>query len=163
MRHTFAFLFLNALLIAASSSAADVTVLHENKAVLISETLADPTDLWIRPAELKRVNGFELKPEGACLDEICVPVRQDENSDMFITRSGQSWFNVAELADRIEQPYAVDYEEGVWSFGAIPVQRSGFVKDGMAPDFELPDVNGKHYRLSDFKGKKIMLLTWASW
>jgi peroxiredoxin len=32
-----------------------------------------------------------------------------------------------------------------------------------APDFTLPDMNGKLHSLSDFRGKKVLLLTWASW
>ncbi len=32
-----------------------------------------------------------------------------------------------------------------------------------APNFELPDVNGKRVRLSDFKGKVIILDFWATW
>ena len=34
---------------------------------------------------------------------------------------------------------------------------------GQAPDFALPDRNGKIVRLSDFRGKKVVLVTWASW
>jgi peroxiredoxin len=33
----------------------------------------------------------------------------------------------------------------------------------MAPDFEMKDRAGKLVRLSDFRGKKVMLVTWASW
>ncbi|HER2678182.1 TPA: TlpA family protein disulfide reductase [Streptococcus pyogenes] len=33
----------------------------------------------------------------------------------------------------------------------------------MAPDFELKSVDGKTYRLSDLKGKKVYLKFWASW
>ncbi|HEL1088556.1 TPA: TlpA family protein disulfide reductase [Streptococcus equi subsp. zooepidemicus] len=33
----------------------------------------------------------------------------------------------------------------------------------MAPDFELKSIDGKTYRLSDFKGKKVYLKFWASW
>lgn len=138
-------------------------VIHDDRVVEVAETLADPTDLWIDPDDLEHVNGFVLKPEGACLDEICVPVRQAENSDIFITRQSKRWFNVAELADRIQQPYVVDYDTNVWSFGAIPAQRAAFVDRAVAPDFELPDTDGKRHKLSDFKGKKIMLLSWASW
>lgn len=156
---------LAALLLAAAAThvGADAVVLYEDRVVAVTETLADPTDLWIHPGELPRVNGFELKPEGACIDDICVPVRQDENSDIFITRQGQAWFNVAELADRLNQPYVADYDTGVWSFGDIPVRRASFVKRGIAPDFTLPGVDGRSYTLSDFKGQKIMLLSWASW
>ncbi|EHI70430.1 TlpA disulfide reductase family protein [Streptococcus ictaluri] len=34
---------------------------------------------------------------------------------------------------------------------------------GKAVDFELKDINGKTYRLADFKGKKVYLKFWASW
>ncbi|MBI2591472.1 MAG: redoxin domain-containing protein [Candidatus Brennerbacteria bacterium] len=33
----------------------------------------------------------------------------------------------------------------------------------LAPDFELMDLNGQKIKLSDFKGKKIILNFWASW
>ena len=125
--------------------------------------LPDANDLWVRPRDLPTVNGFELKPEGACFEDICVPVQQDQDSAIFITRGDQAWFSVSELAQRLRQPYTVDYESNVWSFGAIPVSRQRFTEQGMAPDFSLPDWQGKQVALSDFKGKKIMLLTWASW
>ena len=34
---------------------------------------------------------------------------------------------------------------------------------GQVPDFALPDRNGKTVRLSDFRGKKVLIVTWASW
>lgn len=33
----------------------------------------------------------------------------------------------------------------------------------IAPNFELKGVDGKNYKLSDFKGKKVYLKFWASW
>ena len=151
------------LLLAGTQAFGGAVVLYEGQVVDLKNTMADPTDLWIPPNQLARVNGFELKPEGACIDDICVPVRQDVDSEIFVSRQGQQWFNVAELADRLQQPYAVDHDSGVWSFGAIPVRRASFVERAVAPDFSLPGADGKTYQLSDFKGKKIMLLTWASW
>ena len=147
----------------AAQALAGAVVLYEDRAVTVDNTLADPTDLWVRSVELSRVNGFELKPEGACIDDICVPVRQDVDSDIFVTRQGTQWFNVSELADRLNQPMVVDSDNGVWSFGAIPARRSSFLNKAVAPDFSLPDIDGNTIKLSDFKGKKIMLLTWASW
>ncbi len=151
------------LLVAWTQVLAGAVVLYEDRLVDVADTLSDPNDLWVKPSELTRVNGFELKPEGACIDDICVPVRQDENSDIFLNRGGESWFNVTELADRLQQPYAVDYDSGVWSFGAVPARRLSFVNEAKAPEFTLTDMSGNSVKLSDFKGKKIMLLTWASW
>ena len=139
------------------------TVLYQDQAISVAETLADPNDLWIPPSQLTRVNGFELKPEGACIDDICVPVRQDEDSNIFVRRAGTSWFNVSELASRLEQAAVTDYDAGVWSFGAVPARRTSLVNQNRAPDFSLQDKDGNSVQLSDFKGKKIMLLTWASW
>ena len=140
-----------------------VTVLYDDRATEVERTLEDPNDLWVMPTDLPRVNDFELKPEGACLDDLCVPVRQDRDSEIFVTRSGQAWFNVTELARRIGQAWAVDHEHRVWSLGQVPAARTRFLRGAMAPDFELPDRDGELVRLSDFRGRKVLLVTWASW
>lgn len=149
--------------VGVNSAHASATVLYEGATVELATTLPDATDLWIQPGDLTRVNGFELKPEGACIDDICVPVRQDEDSDIFVRRAGQSWFNVSELASRLKQATVVDHDAGVFSFGAIPARRTSLINQRRAPDFSLQDKDGNTVRLSDFKGKKVMLLTWASW
>lgn len=33
----------------------------------------------------------------------------------------------------------------------------------MAPDFTLTDITGKRHRLSDYRGKDVMIILWASW
>jgi thiol-disulfide isomerase/thioredoxin len=33
----------------------------------------------------------------------------------------------------------------------------------MAPDFNLTDITGKQHRLSDYRGKDVMLVFWATW
>jgi hypothetical protein len=148
---------------AATVESAGATVLYQDRAVQISKTLGDPNDLWVVPDDLPRINDFVLKPEGACLAELCIPVRQDRDSEMFVTRAGQGWFNVTELARRLQQPYVADAEHAVWSFGNIPVTRNAYLQSAMAPDFALPNREGKLVRLSDFRGKKVLLITWASW
>lgn len=139
------------------------TVLYQDAVIEVEQSLADPNDLWVVAKELPRVNGFELKPEGACLDDICVPVKQDEDNELFVTRKATGWFNVTGLARKLQQPYAVDHDEGVWSLGAVPATRNRFVSEHMAPDFQLVDKDGKPVSLSEFKDMKVLLLTWASW
>lgn len=154
-----------ALMFSVSSPSlfAAATALFSDRTVEIARTLEDPNDLWVTPEDLTRINGFVLKPEGACLDAICIPVLQDEDNEMLITREGQKWFNVTELARKLDQPFVADREEGVWSFGQIPLARQPFLQSGIAPDFELTDRQGNPVRLSDFRGKKVLLMTWASW
>jgi cytochrome c biogenesis protein CcmG, thiol:disulfide interchange protein DsbE len=43
--------------------------------------------------------------------------------------------------------------------GKIPAPQEGF----LAPDFTLPDAQGKPVRLSDLRGKPVLLNLWASW
>ena len=114
------------------------TVLYQNRVVELERTLPDPNDLWVLPKDLPRINDFELKPEGACLAELCVPVRQDRDSEMFVTRARQGWFNVTELARRLQQPFVVDHEHSVWSFGNIPVTRNAFLRLGDRARFRAP-------------------------
>ena len=42
-----------------------------------------------------------------------------------------------------------------------PAVRSG--ADGLAPDFEATDTDGVQYRLSDLRGKKVLLNFWETW
>ncbi len=154
-------LFLSGLVLISSVQAA--TIVSLDGVTRVEQTLADPNDLWVTKADLPEVNGFELKPEGACLDEICIPIRQNQDSNLFVTRKDRGWVNVTELARIVQQPIVADHDTQTYSLGVIPVQRSSFVRDAVAPDFELTDWRGETHRLSDFKGKKIMLLSWASW
>jgi hypothetical protein len=146
-----------------ANAAAATTVLVGDQAIAIENTLDDPTDLWVTPEDMTRINGFELKPEGACYEEMCMPINQNEDSRLFVQRTGQKWINVTEMARRLQQAYAVDAESNVWSFGAVPLERTPFLKSAIAPDFALKDRTGKTVHLSDFRGKKVLLKTWASW
>ena len=137
------------------------TVLYLDRTVVVEETLEDPTDLWVRPADLTRINDFVLKPEGACLDDLCIPVQED--SGILVERDGEQWFSVTGFANKLEQAFVADQAQRVWSFGVIPPTRSSFLQSALAPDFALSDREGNTVRLSDFRGKKVLLLTWASW
>ena len=67
------------MLISGALNAQSATVLYNERVVELEQTLPDATDLWVKPEDLTRVNDFVLKPEGACLDELCVPVLQDRD------------------------------------------------------------------------------------
>ena len=85
------------------------------------------------------------------------------DSDLFVTRDGQGYVNATAFADKVQQAYVSDPASGVWSFGLAPATRKAFLESAMAPDFALTDRNGDTVRLSDFRGKKVLIVTWASW
>jgi hypothetical protein len=134
------------------------TVLYQGKAVTLSDT-GNGEGLLIRPEDLSRVNGFELKPEGACFKDMCIPM----NDDLLVEQDGRRWFDLTAFADLLGQPYVADRESRVWSFAEIPAKREGMLVNAMAPEFEVTDRQGKVVRLADFKGKKALIVTWSSW
>ncbi|MFT7245274.1 MAG: hypothetical protein ACI82A_002641 [Candidatus Azotimanducaceae bacterium] len=136
------------------------TVLYAGKAIEIEQVLA--TDgLWVTPTDLTRINGFELKPEGACFEALCIPLKAD--SPLLKEEDGEQWFDLVGFADWLEQPYVADVENRVWSFGEVPAKREGMMADAMAPEFEVLDRQGEVVRMSDYKGKKALIITWSSW
>ena len=91
------------------------TILYQGKSITLSET-GEGDDLLVRPADLPRINGFELKPEGACFEAMCVPV-----GDKLMSDDGQ-WFNLTAFADLLDQAWVADKEARVWSFAEIPAK-----------------------------------------
>lgn len=150
-------------LLTPSAAPGQAVALVGEREVAIEATLPDPNDLWVLPAELTRINGFELKPEGLCRGELCIPVLQDEDGELLVTRGGRKWVSVTGLARRLGQAFAADHDLGVWSFGASSGAAAGTPDSILAPDFALPDADGDLVRLSDFRGRKVLILTWASW
>ncbi len=51
----------------------------------------------------------------------------------------------------------------VWSLGSVPEVRRTGLDSAIAPDFEVTERNGNTLRLSDLRGRKVVLFTWSSW
>jgi hypothetical protein len=136
-----------------------VTVLFDGRATSLDrlgpESARAPGTLWVRKADLPRINGFELKPEGACRDDICIPVPP--------AMARGDYFNLSAFAGRVGQRVVAEPAARVWSLGEIPVVRGAFLEKRSAPDFAVPDRKGRSVRLSQFRGKKVLVVTWASW
>ena len=134
------------------------TVLYQGRTHTL-EAAGSGDQLLIRPADLTAINGFELKPEGACLGELCYPLPEG----MLVDLDGVEWFDLAAFAAHIGQPFVADAEARVWSFAEMPDKREHLLKDAMAPDFEITDRQGNLIRRADLKGKKALIVTWSSW
>ncbi len=162
--------------ISAQTKNVRATVVYDDTATDITAAREDAGQLWITTSDLKRATRFEVKPEGVCRDEICVPLpkarqqeflRGDSGADVGTSNTSanaqvQTWFNLSAFAGLTHQAVAHDSAESVWYFGLRSDQRQ-WISSLQAPDFTLPDINGKMHSLSDFRGKRVLLLTWASW
>ena len=84
-------------------------------------------------------------------------------AEFIAQEASATWFNLSEFARLIKQPFASDQNNGVWYFGVRAAEQNGYLASLEAPNFTLPDLNGKLHSLADFRGRKVLLVTWASW
>jgi hypothetical protein len=139
------------------------TIIYDSIATGVSVSDGAPNNLWITTGDLTRATRFVIKPQGVCRDELCFPLPKNRKSE-FIKRNGDTtWFNLSEFALLIKQTYVVDQKNGVWYFGPRAAEQNQYLASLEAPNFTLPDLNGKLHSLADFRGKKVLLVTWASW
>ncbi len=135
------------------------TVLYDGRTVTLARIGRDPANaadaLWIHKEDLPRINEFELKPQGACRADVCIPIPK--------TMVRGEFLNLTAFARKAGQSVVADPAARVWSFGEIPVVRGAYLESRMAPDFAVPDRTGHVVKLSQFRGKKVLLVTWASW
>jgi hypothetical protein len=61
------------------------------------------------------------------------------------------------------QPVAASPEHAAWSVGEAAEDVADRLLALDAPDFTLPDLDGRMHALSSFRGRKVFLLAWASW
>jgi peroxiredoxin len=147
--------------LAADTTPTQVTVLARENTLSIDRALVLDGDLLVPAKDVQAITGFELKPQGLCAGDVCIALPP---GDAWVSvHAGEKYFHVTRFASKVNQVFAVDPEQRVWSFTAVPRAETSPLLAGAAPDFALADRQGKIVRLSDFRGKKVLILTWASW
>ena len=120
----------------------------------------DGDGLWVAAHQLEAATGWQLRAEGFCRHDTCIAIPAGRDSDLM--SPAREKVNVALLAQLRGQPLVHDDEAGVWVVGR-PVGASAPALGDLAPDFTLPDLYGVEHRLRDYRGRKVLLLAWASW
>jgi hypothetical protein len=111
----------------------------------------------IQPDALQDALGWQLKPEGLCKDDVCVPVRDRDT----LLREGD--IDLGTFAAALGCPLAVDTSESAAAIGTPSSALAQQLASLEAPDFTLPDLDGRSHSLSDYRGKKVLLIAYASW
>ena len=151
---------------ATSSSAAEkgrTAVIYDGIPSEVTASSESSKDLWITMKDLKRATRFVVKPQGVCRDELCFPLPSKRKAEFISKRGAVTLFNLTGFAGLVKQPVARDEKNGVWYFGKREDERGTYLASLEAPNFTLPDLNGKTHSLTDYRGKKVLLVTWASW
>lgn len=111
--------------------------------------------LWMAAADAERVTGWTLKPEGMCRAEACVPLPASATKGAEV--------DVETFWKKLGGPAIASDAGEVWVLGAPADERNATLNGLQAPDFTLPDIDGTPRSLSQLRGKKVFLATWASW
>jgi hypothetical protein len=99
--------------------------------------------------------GWEVKPQGACKGEVCVPLPDE-------ARTSDGRLDASVLSARLGMPLVRDRSDDLWALGPATVTGKA-LDSAVAPDLELPDVDGNPFKLASLHGKKVLLVAWASW
>jgi hypothetical protein len=108
--------------------------------------------LKVDPMELATRTGWELKPEGACKADRCVPMADAASGDGVDART---------LAERLGMALVADERHSLWALGPEAGGRS--LLSAEMPDLELPDRHGRPFSLRSLRGTRIVMVAWASW
>ena len=104
--------------------------------------------LEVDPADLAARTGWEVKPEGACKGDLCVPLPPGP-------------LDARELSRRLGMALVADEPRGLWALG--PESGGRALASAQMPDLELPDRHGRPFSLRSLRGTRIVMVAWASW
>jgi hypothetical protein len=98
--------------------------------------------------------GWEIKPQGACKGDVCVPLHGR-------LLDGDS-VDMETLAPMLGMPIVHDEVHDVWAIG--PESGGRALSTAVVPPITLPDLRtGEEFALASLRGRKVVLVAWASW
>ena len=106
--------------------------------------------LNIPRSDFEAGTGWQLKPEGACRGQVCVPLSKPDGDPV----------DVAQVAKDMGMPLGAAPEQGLWALGPAVIG-SRALASAEAPELRLPDLSGQEFRLSSLRGQKVLLYAWA--
>lgn len=110
-------------------------------------------DLWLGAPDLAAVTGWRLEPEGLCRGDVCLLVPDELRRDEAV--------DVVALWRRLDWP-VIESGDAVY-LGEDAATKADAMAGDTAPDFTLEDLEGRAHSLSDHRGKKVLISSWAPW
>jgi hypothetical protein len=136
-----------------------VTVLTDTGEIEVAGAQRERDRLWLTEAELEAATGWSLRPEGLCRGDVCVPIPPGRAGEF--RREGR--VDAGALWRHLDKATLSSDDGSVWVLGEGARERGDALLSLTAPDFTLPDPAGRMHSLSEHRGKKVLLVSWASW
>ena len=136
-----------------------VTLLTERGERMVAEARGEGERLWLSASDMEAATGWQVKPEGLCHGAACVPLPAGRETE--VVRDGR--VEVGAFWRHLGKPLAHSEAGDVWVLGEGAEARAEALRSLQAPDFRLPDPSGVMHSLSELRGKKVLLVSWASW
>ena len=131
------------------------TIIDDGRATGVGARI-DGTDVVLGADALEQALGWHLTPDGLCHDAMCVPLPSGR-------RLREDEMSLDEVARLLGRPLAIDLEERAAYLGVSAEDRGAALASLEAPDFTLPDLDGRSHSLREHRGKKVLLVAYASW
>ncbi len=112
-------------------------------------------ELVVSTARFEAGTGWAIKPQGACRGEVCVPLPRRRTDGV-----GADEVDVTAVSASLGMALVQDADAGLWALGPAALEGRALAT-AVAPEIELPDVDGNLFRLSSLRGQKVLLVAWA--
>jgi len=107
--------------------------------------------LTVGRAEFEERTGWQLKPEGACKGDVCIPLTSPPEGDSV---------DLSSLAEQMGLPLVHDEANAVWALGPESIG-SRALATVEAPNLTLQTLDGDTFELASLRGKKVVLVAWS--
>ncbi len=104
------------------------------------------TTMDISAEDFAASTGWDIKPEGACKGEVCVPLPDG--------------YTAAHAADRLGMAVVTDAASGLTAIGPESLNGRALVT-AQASEVVLSDLDGNPFHLSSLRGRKVVMVAWA--
>jgi hypothetical protein len=124
----------------------------------VVEAVRSGPSIRLAVGDLHAATEWDLKPEGLCRDDVCVPVRDRASILVDGTVDLQAFANV------LRRPLAIDDEVDIAVLGGSVAERAADREGMRVPEgLTMQDLDGNVHPWSELGRRKKLLFAWASW
>jgi hypothetical protein len=111
------------------------------------------TSLEVDADQFASRTGWHARPEGLCQGDECVPAPN--------VRNANGTLDAEMLSAKLNMPLIHDESRNLWALG--PRAGGKALASAEAPNITLIDRNGESFSMASMRGRRMVMIAWASW